>query len=134
MVYIRVVNDLKIMPVPVQFVDQNPWWKDVNTLTTDKHLSDFAGSVIKWEPRIKFFFKSSVDAIYTIRGPRQVGKTTLIKILIRDSFKNLYRSADSIFYYSCDLVGDPRQLKEVVSSYLESVRQSSPKKPVVDLS
>jgi len=37
------------------------------------------------------------------RGPRQVGKTTLLKIIIAEHFKK-DESPKNLFYYACDLV------------------------------
>lgn len=116
------------MPVPTQYVDQNPWWRSEKAIDGDNRLVQFDSSTIQWQPRLKFYLKFSDDVVYTLRGPRQIGKTTLVKILIRDLFKNLWKTPDQVFYYSCDLVGDPRQLKQIISDYIDGVRLDSQKR------
>ena len=38
----------------------------------------------KWYPALRHYISLDKDVIYTIRGPRQVGKTTLLKIIIKE--------------------------------------------------
>lgn len=49
--------------------------------------------------------------------PRQVGKTTMIKLII----KNLPNEVkpEAIFYYSCDLLNDYEDLLDVLRRYLK---------------
>jgi hypothetical protein len=65
---------------------RNPWWKDKDwrARSKDIDLQRRRKSQVSWVPRLMYFFNLKEDAIYTMRGPRQVGKTTLIKIMIRE--------------------------------------------------
>ena len=96
----------------------NPWWKDPSTISNDAEIKEFDDAKIQWIPRIKHYIKVDKDKIYTLRGPRQVGKTTLVKILIRDLLKGIYDSK-SIFYYTCDLIANEKELFEVINLYLD---------------
>jgi len=51
-----------------------------------------------------------------IIGPRQVGKTTGIKIAVSKLLNKI--EARRIFYYRCDLISDYKELLEVIQSYL----------------
>ena len=51
-----------------------------------------------------------------IIGPRQVGKTTGIKIAVSKLLNKI--DARRIFYYRCDLISDYKELLEVIQSYL----------------
>lgn len=53
-----------------------------------------------------------------IFGPRQVGKTTAIKILIHKYLE--FQDPRAIFYYSCDELTDYRELSEVLDNYISS--------------
>lgn len=110
------------MPIPVEFTDQNPWWRDKEALEKDKQLATLANSKVSWEPRIKYRFSWSKDVIYTLRGPRQIGKTTLLKVFIRDLVAKGVNPR-KVFYHTCDLVANPKELTDIILSYVDSVRQ-----------
>lgn len=96
---------------------QNPWWKNPAVIRNDDKLKKFEDSVFKWRPWLKGELKFDSDRIYTLRGPRQVGKTTLVKLIIRDLLKEI-EHPQSIFYFTCDLVADEKELFEVLNLYL----------------
>lgn len=54
-------------------------------------------------------------------GPRQVGKTTAIKILIHDLLKK--ENPKALFYYSCEELTDFRELSEVLDNYLSAKKE-----------
>jgi uncharacterized protein len=70
------------------------------------------------EPWILSELKFDRDRVYTIRGPRQVGKTTMVKIIIRELLAKIEHS-QSVFYFTCDLVADEKELFEVLELYLD---------------
>jgi predicted AAA+ superfamily ATPase len=111
------------MAIPAQFVGQNPWWRDIDAFQKDNDLVRLADSAVQWEPRIKFQFTWFKDAIYTMRGPRQIGKTTLVKCLIRDLVSQRRVNPRLVFYHTCDLIDGPGKLSELVSSYIDPIRQ-----------
>jgi len=115
------------MGIAVDLVDQNPWWKKKEAIAQDKHLNELEKSSVKWQPRIRYKFNLDKDIVYTLRGPRQVGKTTLLKSMIRDL---LDKAPDPrlIFYYTCDLIDNPKELVNTVNSYLESTRPDRKKR------
>lgn len=96
----------------------NPWWRDPSEISNDEKIKEFEAATIQWNPRIKYSIKFDKDKIYTLRGPRQVGKTTLIKLLIKDLLTE-GKDPKSIFYYSCDLVANEKELFEVINEYLD---------------
>lgn len=112
------------MALGIELIDQNPWWKKRGAIKKDKHLVALAKSKVPWRPRIRYKFRFNRDIVYTLRGPRQVGKTTLLKDLIHDF---LERGTDprTLFYYTCDLVDNPRELVNTVNNYLDTIRPSS---------
>lgn len=91
----------------------NPWWQSSYNMESDKHLSELKELPLIWEPKI---IESFSDGIYTLRGPRQVGKTTWIKTKIRDLLK--VEKKEDIFFYSCDLMRQKEQIVDLVESYL----------------
>ena len=113
------------MVFPAELVDQNPWWRDVAALQTDKHLLNLANSKIQWKPRIAHFFTWNQDAVYTLRGPRQIGKTTMLKGFVQELITS-GTNPRLIFYHTCDLIDSPKELTRVLSSYIDAVRQDYP--------
>lgn len=97
---------------------QNPWWKNRDKISDDKEIREFQAAKIKWVPRLKYTIKFDRDKIYTLRGPRQVGKTTLIKNLIKELLFQI-EDSKSIFYYTCDIIANEKELLEVINVYLK---------------
>jgi predicted AAA+ superfamily ATPase len=98
---------------------QNPWWENPENIETETSIIKFEESRIKWTPRIRHYIKLDTEAIYTLRGPRQVGKTTLIKLIIRRLLRKGVNGR-RIFYYSCDLVDNPSRLVNIIKTYLDA--------------
>jgi len=105
------------MSYPIEFAEQNPWWKTRQWAANDKHIQTFQSSVFQWRPRLKFFLDFSKDIVYTLRGPRQVGKTTFLKLLIADKLDEKL-SPQNVFYYSCDLVDNPKEFASIIEKFV----------------
>ena len=77
---------LSIGGVTVNFDEiyiMNPWWRDKLAVYTDRNILQYQKSKFKYEPKaLSLQINLSVPGIYTLRGPRQVGKTTFVKLLI----------------------------------------------------
>jgi predicted AAA+ superfamily ATPase len=110
-----------------ELAKQNPWWENPAAVEADPKIRTFEEAQVKWKPRIRKYMDFQKDVLYSLRGPRQVGKTTFVKLLIRDELKQ--RKPADIFYYTCDLVSGPIELKEILEQYLDwSSRQSQARK------
>ncbi len=108
------------MSFPIELAGQNPWWRNKAAIDSDKDIVNLKQSTIKWEPRVKHFFDWKKDAVYTLRGPRQVGKTTLVKTMISERLKE--SNPRNVFYYTCNLVDNPKELASIVSNYSDTIR------------
>jgi len=98
-------------------LESNPWWTNPAAIDSDISIKDWDSSKFKWRPRLGETIQWDVDVVYVLRGPRQVGKTTLSKLKIRE----LLRAGippRTIFYWACDLVERPEKLVEIVEGYL----------------
>ena len=100
---------------------QNPWWLRADSIESDSQILTFQESPIKWTPRIKHVLDIDSDNIYTLRGPRQVGKTTLLKLIIRDLIRGGVNPR-RILYWTCDLVEGPKALVDLVEGFLDFTR------------
>ncbi|HOZ36071.1 MAG TPA: ATP-binding protein [archaeon] len=97
---------------------QNPWWKDKKNINNDPKIQAIEDATIKWMPEIITEFDFTKDIVYSLRGPRQTGKTTLTKIIIKNELKT--KNPKAIFYFSCDLIiSDAKELEETIGTYLD---------------
>ena len=80
--------------LPVELIDQNPWWRNPKAIEQDNHILELEKSRVKWDPRLRRMFTLDKDIVYTLRGPRQVGKTTLLKNMIRGLSDGCFKELD----------------------------------------
>jgi hypothetical protein len=106
-----------------QLEKQNPWWSDPNSIANDPRIREYDEAKVKWEPSLLKYVDLSKDALYSIRGPRQVGKTTLVKNIIRRELAR--RKPTDVFFYACDLVNDAKELHDILESYITYAKRSS---------
>ncbi len=107
-----------------QLIEQNPWWSERTAIQTDKKIREAYGASITWDPRIRKFFALDKDAIYTLRGPRQVGKTTLVKFLINEllfppSLPAKELPPRAVFYFTCEQIDSKNDLIELIELYMK---------------
>lgn len=95
---------------------QNPWWENPQRINEDKQIKDFRQSKLHFTFPLLEDFELEEDFIYTLRGPRQVGKTTLLKLLIKRLLEG-GASPQSVFFYSLDLVENPKELFEIYKRF-----------------
>jgi predicted AAA+ superfamily ATPase len=96
---------------------KNSWWKGKEFLNEDEDLKKWLEKKIKWEPEIVKNFPLKPFSLHFILGPRQSGKTTSIKLIIKNLLEN--NDPKSIFYFRCDDIADYKELRELIESYLE---------------
>ncbi len=105
-------------------VENNPWWLNKKAIDKDPRIVEWEASKFKWTPRLGDTFEWNLDLIYVLRGPRQVGKTTLMKLKIRDLLESGVE-ARRIFYWPCDLVEGPERLVRIITSYQDFSRKDT---------
>jgi len=92
--------------LPNQSDQDNPWRTDPDWGESDPSLKEFDKSALGYKPRLFFhlgepLMSRGLYGIVTLRGPRRIGKTTLVKLLIRELLENGV-GRNSIRYYSLD--------------------------------
>ncbi len=95
----------------------NPWWEWRSWKDRDLDLKVFKEMRVKWKPGWLRAISLKPFSLNFIFGPRQVGKTTGIKLLIERLMKETKPKA--VFYFNCDLISDARELKSVLDFYRE---------------
>ncbi len=100
------------------FTIQNPWWKGRSHIKDDKHIINFSEKKYQWHSPVLDELEPIPGNIFSIRGPRQVGKTTLIKLMIQSLLEKSIPE-NAIFYASCDALIDHIELLKLIRAYLE---------------
>ena len=104
---------------------QNPWWFREELIEDDEKILDFEQQSLKYLPPLLQEFPDTVDAILTVRGPRQIGKSTTMKLIIRKLLLEKKVPRQSVFYFSLDMIEDFNQLHELLVCWLCAVRPGS---------
>ncbi len=94
-------------------VEHNPWWKGL----PDPHLSAWQQRRRKWVPKWIDNLSLKPFSLNFVIGPRQVGKTTGLKLLISKLLKQV--APEQVFYFNCDFLPDVHSMERVFRAYLE---------------
>jgi len=97
---------------------QNPWWSDPLLIESDDYVRTFDGSKCKWIPTLGI--DTEKDVIYSLRGPRQVGKTTYIKVLIRNLIRDGVDPRDILYLHS-EIFVNWKELLGSLNYYLRNI-------------
>ena len=94
---------------------QNPWW----SREEDSKYDAWANLKLKWLPKEMRTISLEPFSFNFISGPRQVGKTTMVRLLIH-SLLEKGTDPKSIFYFSCDELTDFKELGQILDSFMAS--------------
>ena len=97
--------------------DINLWWHDKNWEKKDFELKKFNKMPIRWIPSWLDKLSLKPFSLNFVVGPRQVGKTTGIKLLIDKLLSTL--KPMQIFYLDLELLTDLKELREALLFYFE---------------
>jgi predicted AAA+ superfamily ATPase len=114
-------------------VAQNPWWSQPTWAKADRQLTRLAGQPIRL-PTTLVEEIDLVDAgVHVLRGPRQVGKTTDLKLLVERALQE-GRDPRSIVYLTLDLIEDQphAELASTVARAKALARHSGPSIVLLD--
>lgn len=109
---------------------QNPWWEDPKKLFSDQKLQE-ANAI---DPSLNVLGTSAQTEGYVfvaknqlIIGPRQVGKTTYIKLIIKDLlfFQKAYPR--NVLYFSCESLSRKEDILELVNLFDTYSDRSKPR-------
>jgi len=85
--------------------EQNKWWDSPDALRADLHLRAVAEAPFSISHPAEMKINLTQDRLYILRGPRQVGKTTLLKRLIKRLITAEGVDPRSVFYFAFDIAG-----------------------------
>ncbi|HKI66010.1 MAG TPA: AAA family ATPase [Solirubrobacterales bacterium] len=102
----------------VQISRSNPWWRAEAWETDDLHLRRLRGSPVRLATPEVDEIDLGVPAIHVLRGPRQAGKSTDLKLLVHRALAAGV-SPRAVVYLSLDLLED-----QPASALVESVHRA----------
>lgn len=111
----------------VELVEDNPWWADPDMINFDPQIELWRNSVIRWAPQIRRAFDLGEDLVYSLRGPRRTGKTTTLKIMIKELLEDGVLPW-CIMYYAFDVESNPKELVALIKNYLDNTKTKRGKK------
>ncbi|MEA3514350.1 MAG: ATP-binding protein [Nanoarchaeota archaeon] len=97
-----------------ELIRANPWWKEKTEIENDFHIKKVEKSTLSWQP---VFISVFEQGLYSIRGPRQVGKTTWMKLTIKDLLRKVNK--ENIMYFNCDILNNYIDILNIIRNYFE---------------
>ncbi len=91
----------------------NPWWSTSEWEKEDPDIQKYSRMDMKWAPDWIDEIPLEPFSLNFVVGPRQVGKTTGIKLLVRKLISSGFERK-SILYLNCDLLASFRELRKVL--------------------
>lgn len=98
---------------------QNPWWRG-GSLAFDPVIERLNQQTLKWRPAVLDELELKSDRIYCLYGFKGVGKTTLLKLIIKKLIEEDKVNSRNVFYYSCYNLDSYEQLNETIKLFLNS--------------
>lgn len=93
-----------------QLRQDHPWWFG-KAAAGDPHLRRLERKRIRWDPPVLTSIPMSFGDTHTLRGPRQAGKTTTIKRMLR---RLVEQGETRILYYAFDFGTEPTVIVDVI--------------------
>ncbi|RLJ00171.1 MAG: ATP-binding protein [Candidatus Aenigmatarchaeota archaeon] len=93
----------------------NPWWEKDGWEREDKHLRELSLMKVRWIPKWLNKLSFKPFSLNFLVGPRQIGKTTGMKLLIKQLTTRVNKYA--VFYLDIEILRDLEELREVILFY-----------------
>jgi predicted AAA+ superfamily ATPase len=122
--YLNILDILNINTELEILSKQNPCWKDKAEIENDEDIRKWKEGKRKWIPSEINEISLKPFSLNFIFGQRQVGKTTLLKLLIKKLLEEGVEK-ERIFYFRCDKLTDYKELDEVLKTYFEFRRSKN---------
>jgi uncharacterized protein len=101
-----------------ELIDFNPWWRDAAWRTDDPHLRALEDQPVRLPADFVVDMDLENPGVSVLRGPRQVGKSTDLKLLV-DRAIDEGRNNRAVIYLALDLLED-----QPMAEFARSVRRA----------
>lgn len=103
---------------------QNPWWKNRDWHRSDVHISVIKGKTYYFSNPLVSSLEFKPKQIHILRGPRQVGKTTLLKEWIHRLISTEEAQPRNILMVSCEGITNFTELQQTLTDWLSQKRRN----------
>ena len=104
------------------FAIHNLFWKNIDQFEkVDPQLSRLEGLPYLHKSILEDEIPILTPGIYILTGSRQVGKTTLLKLIIKNLLKKQKVEPSQIYYLPCDTIGNYKQLLFEIEQFRLSI-------------
>ena len=100
---------------------ENSWWFE-GGLWQDSDLMRAREALFQYHPKPFSLEDLQTHSVFTLRGPRRVGKTATLKLLIASLIEDHGVLPRSILWLNLDTIRTPRQLEELILRTFQSKR------------
>ncbi|RLJ01261.1 MAG: ATP-binding protein [Candidatus Aenigmatarchaeota archaeon] len=100
----------------------NPWWHNKDWEDEDKHIRDWKNQKIKWIPKWIDQIPLEPFSLNFIVGPRQVGKTTGLKLLTKRLIEK-NKEPEKIIYFNAEALGNLETFRDVLKFIAENFKE-----------
>ncbi len=101
----------------------NPWWFYDNWEVKDKHLVDWNAQKYKWIPKWIGEIPLKPFSLNFVYGTRQIGKTTGLKLLIKEVIQTGNFSPMAIYYIDLDYVTSLAEFKRILENVIKEEKR-----------
>lgn len=102
--------------------EHNPWWRRPEFILEDNFIVELSRQKYPYYHPLYQDLPTNKDGVLTLRGPRRIGKTTLLKLLIKRLLLENKIDRENVFFFPCDTLGDFKNLEELLTLYLNYIR------------
>ncbi len=100
----------------------NLWWKDEDWFLKDKHVKEWNSQKIKWIPDWIETLPLKPFSLNFIIGPRQVGKTTGIKLLIKNIIERGTQT-EHVIYFNAEALGNLENFRNMIKYIIDNFKE-----------
>ncbi|MDQ7825454.1 MAG: ATP-binding protein [Candidatus Eremiobacteraeota bacterium] len=106
---------------------QNPWWVKKEALLGDFYIREFEEASLKWYPAYIGSVNTEEDAVHVVFGPRQVGKTTSFRLMMRALIESRGIAPRRVLYFNCEEAAPStsQRLADIIRAYISWIRADS---------
>jgi len=108
---------------------QNPWWKDSNDIQLDPKIKQYKDAPIKYTPTKVLKADLQLGSINILFGPRQTGKSTSLKLLIKQLLESDHIETHNIFYFDCEALSTKQEIIDLILTYQKQRSEADKKNP-----
>lgn len=119
---LTIVVDIIVSMIDYSYLDiQNPWWKNPQAINADEKLVEFEKLKFKYTPAEILNLPLQSGDINIITGPRQTGKSTALKLYIRNLLQKKFPPR-SILFFNCDAFSSEKDLIDLVMNFIRDLQ------------